>query len=313
MYLRKIIHIGAEHSPNVQLALQQVAAGQEPTHEEVLPGVISYQLYQHRRLTWDKVRQCVGIDGHFYEGASQLLYPPEWRRLSNQRATQLNIQRKERAVAMGVDTAEGGDNTSWAIISKDGLIKLESFKTPDTNVIVGRTIAYIRQYSIPPENVIFDQGGGGQQHADRLRGMDYKVQDMHFGESPTPEPVRHMVPFDQKVHDRREKYSYKNRRVQMYWHLHTLMDPLATEGEVFAIPSEYTELDRQMSVMPIMYDEEGRLVLPPKRRNDLSVEKGNKITIEELLGCSPDECDALVLATFALEEWSAPILLTPMF
>lgn len=310
MYLRKVIRISATDSPNIQLALAQQAAGIEPTNEEVLPGVITWPLYQHRRRTWDKVRQCVGLDGLFYEGASQLLYPPDWFVTSEERARKINIQARTRAKAMGVDTAEGGDKTCWAIVDEDGLIKLDAFQTPDTNVIVGRTIAYIRQYGIDPKNVVFDQGGGGQQHSDRLRGMGFAVQDMSFGETATPEPVRHMVTFDQKSHDRRDKFTYKNRRVQMYWYLHLRMDPIAQDGKVFAIPDEYDELRRQMAVMPIRYNEEGTLVLPPKHRRD---SKDNRETIEDMLGCSPDETDALVLATFAMEEWSSPMTLRPMF
>lgn len=310
MYLRKIIHIGAEHSPNVALGLAQEAAGLEPTNEEVLPGVISYQLYQHRRKTWSDIRACVGIDGHFYEGAAQLLYPPTWCNASAERARDIGIKGRTKAKAMGVDTAEGGDNTCWSIVDSDGLIRLDSFKTPDTSIIVGRTIAYIKQYNIDPKNVLFDQGGGGQQHSDRLRRMGYAVGDMSFGETASPEPVRHMVPFDQKTHDRREKYTYKNRRAQMYWSLHLRMDPLETEGKVFAIPEEYSELRRQMAVMPVLYDEEGRLYLPPKRKRDA---KDNRETIQDMLGCSPDELDSLVLASFAMEEWSAPMTLRPMF
>lgn len=312
-YLRKVIRIRAEDSPNVSLALEQLADGQEPTGEEVLGGVISWQLYQYRRKTWDRVRQCIGLDGEFYEGAAQLLFPPDWLNKSEQRADQLKIRNRTRATAIGVDTAEGGDKTCWAIVDEDGLIKLDAFQTPDTSVIVGRTISYMKQYGVDPEMVVFDQGGGGQQHSDRLRSMGYHVRDISFGEGAMPEPVNHRIPFKEKIQDRRDKYTFKNRRVQMYWALHRRMDPTEYDGEetkVFALPAEYSELRRQLAVMPLRFNEEGVMVLPPKNKRD---SRDTRETIHDMLGCSPDEADSLVLASFALEEETARVQLTPMF
>lgn len=309
-YLRKVIHIGAAHSPNVALGLQQQAAGIEPTGEELLPGVISWDVYNYRIKTWDKIRKIIGIDGHFYEGAAQFLYPAEWRSIAQKRAQELNIQHRRQAKSMGIDTAEGGDKTAWAIADQDGLIKLEAYPTPDTEVICGKTIAFMKEYNIRPEMVLFDRGGGGGVHADRLRAKGYKVRDVAFSEGALPEMVRHMVPFEQKVHDKGEKYMYKNRRVQMYHSLHLRLDPVYSDGKVFSLPDEYTELDRQMAVMPLQYNEEGIMVLPPKSKRD---PKDTRITITDMLGCSPDETDAVVLAAFAMDERSMKLTLGAMF
>jgi hypothetical protein len=309
-YLRKIIHIGAEHSPNVALGLAQQAAGLEPTNEELLPGVISWQLYQHRLRTWDKQRIVVGLDGQFYEGAAQFMFSSDWMSESNKRAALLNIKARTKAKALGIDTAEGGDKTCWAVVDEDGLIELESFQTPNTDVICGRTIAKLKAYGIDPTMVLFDQGGGGKEHAQRLQGMGYPVNYISFAAAPTPEPVRHLVPFDEKVAARKERLTYKNKRVEMYYMLHLRMDPVRTEGEVFAIPSSETELMRQMAVFPITYDQEGVMVLPPKSKRD---PKDTRTTITEMLGCSPDETDALVLAAYAMEEKSSAITVGAMF
>lgn len=314
MYLRKVIRISADDSPNVRVAQAQMAKGLEPTGEVVVPGVIDWNTYKQRRRTWDKVRACIGLDGMFYEGAEVLLYPPDWLNESEKRARDINIRSVGRAEAIGIDTAEGGDNTVWSIVSKQGLIEQISFKTPDTAIITGRTIALIQKYAVDPNNVMFDQGGGGQEHADRLRYQGYKVRTVSFGESVIPDPVRHLKPFDTKQHERRERYTFKNRRAQMYWLLHLALDPINNHDDrnnptPFAIPAEYTELRRQLAVMPMWYDDEGRVFLPPKQRRP-GAQTTSLPTISEMLGCSPDEADSLVLAMYAMDPGSRPKRIT---
>lgn len=91
-------------------------------------------------------------------------------------------------------------------------------------------------------------------------------------------------------------YVYTNRRVEMYGLLHLRMMPDGKYGG-FAIPKQYYELRRQLSVFPKQYDAEGRLTLPPKRNTN----KTSKTpSLEDLIGHSPDEADALVLAVFGL-------------
>jgi hypothetical protein len=63
---RKIIHLCAEDSPNVALALRQIKEGKEPTGEEVCPGVLTWEDYRRRRATWDRVSQVIHLDGQFY-------------------------------------------------------------------------------------------------------------------------------------------------------------------------------------------------------------------------------------------------------
>jgi hypothetical protein len=310
-YLRKVIKISAADSPNVRVALAQQARGEKPTGDSVVPGVIDWATYQHRRLTWDQVRQCVGLDGEFYEGAENLLYPPEWLNKAEQYAQEIQIRKMGHATSLGIDTAEGGDDTSWAVCSEKGLHELISMKTPDTSVIVGRTIGIMQRYGINPDNVMLDQGGGGKEHADQLRARGYPVHVVSFGESVAPEPVRFLKPWEEKQDDRRERFTFKNRRAQMYWMLHLRLDPLNAE-QPFAIPAEYTELRRQLAVMPLWYDEEGRIMLPPKNRRPGAQQTTIK-TISEMLGRSPDDADALVLAVYAMDPGSKPVTLRPMF
>lgn len=69
----------------------------------------------------------------------------------------------------------------------------------------------------------------------------------------------------------------------------------ATGG--FGIPAKYAELRRQLAPMPLDYDGEGRMYLPPKNKPTPTY-KGR--TIRDLIGRSPDHADSLVLAVFGL-------------
>lgn len=308
-YIRRVIHISAMDSPNVQLALMQRERGLPITGEEILPGVLSWEAYQVRRKTWDPIRQCIGLDGQFYEGAEVRLYPAEWLNKANQLARDLDVA-SIRAEAIGIDTAEGGDQTVWTVIGRRGIIRQISIKTPDTSVISGRTISLMREYNVKPDKVMFDQGGGGQEHADYLRQKGYRVETVSFGESVAPEPVRFMKPFDDKVDERREKFTYKNRRAQMYWMARLLLDPV-NQPEPFAIPPEFTELRRQLEAMPLLWDEEGRVIMMPKQKRYNSAQ--NQETLFDRLGCSPDEADSFVLAVYAMDPGIQQRTLSPIY
>lgn len=62
----------------------------------------------------------------------------------------------------------------------------------------------------------------------------------------------------------------------------------------------YEELRRQLAPLPIMYTNEGRLRLPPKNRKPGAKDTGGEKTLVDILGCSPDEADATVLAVHAM-------------
>lgn len=307
-YYRKVIRIKAERSPNVRLAMAQRAAGQEPTGEIIVPGVLPWADYLKRRLTWDPVKQCIGLDADFYEGAEELLFAPQW--LNRAEALHEGLRgRVRKAKALGVDPAEGGDNTTLAAVDELGLIELVSVATPDTNVIPGLVIEMGERHGIPPEKWVLDRGGGGKQAADRLRAKGRKVETVAFGESVTPKPRRGMQPADEIVRQREERYTYVNRRAQLYGRLSERLDPGAEGSSGFALPSQYGELRRQLALIPKLYDEEGRLRLPPKNRRSPGGEK----TLREILGCSPDEADALVLAVYGLESKRRRVVAGAMF
>lgn len=296
-YYVRVVKIKASDSPNVRWAEAEIAQGLPPSHKVLLPGVKSYADYRKHRQIWDNIRQCISLDAEFYEGAELLLYPPDWLNRAEEIARkQKNMPRKARA--MGVDPGEGAANTCWSIVDEYGLIRLISMKTPNTTIIADKTIALIKEYGLSAENVGFDRGGGGKEHADRLRSKGYDVRTIAFGEPATSvDRLQRLkyVTIDDKRHDLEGRYTFKNRRAEMYGLLRQAIDP--DLGGSFGIPEEYSELRRQMSMMPLMYDAEGRIMLPPKNKTSVD---SKVLTITEMLGCSPDETDSLVLANFVM-------------
>lgn len=290
-YFRKVIRITALDSPNVI------------AKRDVLPGLISYREYLKRLKTWDRVRQCIGLMGEFYEGAEFLLFPPEWLNRAESVAQSRIPPHQSMTRWMGIDPGEGGDDSSWAVIDRLGLIHLEAFQTPNTAMIVGHTIGLMDRYQVPSENVLFDRGGGGKEHADRLVAMGKKVRAVGFGETIMLEPRRGLHQLNLRLDVRGDKQAYKNRRAQMYGEFSNILDPDSldpTTGQPapgFGLPARYVELRRQLALIPKLTNEEGIIYLPSKNKRD---DKDTRKTLKEILGCSPDEADAVVLAVHAM-------------
>jgi hypothetical protein len=319
---RKVIKIKAEDSPNIRLALAEIRAGKKPSHEELIPGLARYSDYLQRRKVWDKVRQCIGLDAEFYEGAENLLFPPDC--LNHAETLFLAIVAHKRiAKAIGIDPAEGGDSTCFAAVDEIGLIELVSKKTPNTAVITNETLAFMRAHHMDPNSsydcsrVCFDRGGGGKQHADRLREQGYNVRTVGFGQSPTVEQEPGVVTkHEETKQDKERRYAYFNKRAELYGRLSMRLDP-SIETTQFAIPktaiiiasgeglTPYDKLRHQLSVIPLIYDSEGKLRLPPKNKKTAN---SKEVTLIDLIGYSPDEADAVALAVYAMEvDASSPM------
>lgn len=315
-YIRKVIHITAADSPNVRLASEQQRRGIPVTNQEIVPGVLSWREYQKRTATWDEILQTIGLHARFYEGAEVLMYPPHWlnraHHIARERGNRLHPNNRR---ALGIDPGEGMANTAWAVVDDSGLLELISRKTPDTSEIIEQTLSIMRRWQVPPDRTVFDRGGGGKQHADTMRRMktyDYpngiRVRTVAFGESISLDPKRGLRPIDVRMDAKEDKYTYVNRRAEMYGELRILLDPSATfqdslgkEVECsFAIPEHYSDLRLQLAPIPLLYDGEGRMRLPPKNRKSEAATKNGEKTLTEIIGRSPDEADALVLAVHGL-------------
>lgn len=315
---RRVIRIRAADSPNVRLAMAQIAAGQKPTGEQIVEGVLSWDEYCKRRATWDKIRRCIGLDAQFYTGAELLLFPPEWLNHSENLFRRRGIPTHSGVINyLACDPAEGGDKSSWAVVNRFGLVKLLSLLTPDTTVIPAQTLVLMREYNIKPDNVIFDRGGGGHEHADYLRSRGYPVRTVAFGEAVNLEPKRSRHQYTARVEVYEEKYVYVNRRAQMYGEFSLLLDP-GREGDGFAIPPDIrgaegdpkTELRSQLGPIPKRYQDD-RLKLPPKHKKSPDP-NSHEETLTELIGHSPDEADAVVMAVHAMLHKSSKTIVGAM-
>ncbi len=314
--LQKIIHIDADDSPHVRRCKDLIGLGEEPDNEILVPGILSYSEYERRKIVWDEMRQCIGLHGRFYEGREVKLFPPDWLDRAEDVAARLPSHRTGKA--MGIDAAEGGDNSVWTVVDEFGLIYMEVHKTADTNDIPGITIAIGSRYGVPPERWVFDRGGGGKQHADRLRGMGYNCSSIGFGEGVSdPQGWKRTANYTPKKEVREameERYIYKNRRAEMYGLARLALDPSVLE-KGFGLPKDLIRRRRvdggpslrdQLEVLPLLYDPEGRLYLPPKQKKN---QDDNTETIKDMLGgYSPDEADALVLACYGMTYKDPPTI-----
>jgi hypothetical protein len=97
----------------------------------------------------------------------------------------------------------------------------------------------------------------------------------------------------QKVEKEEESYAFKNRRAEIYFLTRQLVNPSLNE-QGFGISSEHGELRRQLAILPLKYDDEGRIYLPPK-----NTDSKTKDSLVKILGRSPDQADALTCAVYA--------------
>lgn len=296
-YYRKVIRITAEDSPNVKHARKQLELGFEPDNTIILPGVLPWADYQKRLKVWDEVRQCIGLFAQFYKGAEILMYPPDWLNRAAAIATSLRSTPRQ-AKAIGIDPGEGGDDTAWAVVDEFGLMHMEALSTVDTSVIADRTKALARRFRVAPVNCVFDAGGGGTQIANQMRKEGWKVKTVGFGEAVAPPIRRGGVTIKTRIDESEQRYTYLNRRAEMYGMLRNLLDPsVLRTPQGFGIPSQYKELRRQLGKMPLLYDKEGRLRMLPKRN---TAKNSSMACLVDILGCSPDEADSLVLAVYGM-------------
>lgn len=303
-FARKVVHIDGLDSPNVQAGLRFKQLGHKGPPPTMLPGVLSWAQYRHRDRIWDQIKKRTRLHGHFYKGSEWLMFPPDVLDECERVWELIADLKRDGPRYMGVDVAQGGrDKTCWYIIDRFGVLFCDAKSTPDTTVIPEITLTLMREYGVPARHVCFDRGGGGLEHGQRLRKQGHNVRIVGFGQGAV------------------DKLTYKNRRAEMYHALARAMNPKHWDIEMqlnddglqiaspvvrscFAIPPERakwfrSELRRELSVLPIMYDEKGMLKLPPKRGTGQEAERKRVTTIDDLIGHSPDDSDALALANWA--------------
>ena len=327
-YLRRTIRIRAEDSPNVRLGLLQWARGETPTDERVLPGVLSYGEYLERRRTLPKARQVVVLDADWWTGADEKLVLPAWcdaaLRFASDDAVRRAVSNLPRY--MGVDVAAGGDDSAWVAGSRLGVTHCHARKTPNTNDVIGLTLEYMRSWQVPAGNVVFDLGGGGREHVDRLRAMGHQVRGVGFGKAPALDVKRAGVlrPFEERRAVAEDAMAYQDRRSEMAWDLRLILERDETGeyvgrdfhpgslGKVpgFGLAGEHVgELIRQLTAPPVKWDDKGRFKLIPKEDPKLPAHEQDRATVQtfrRLIGRSPDLLDAFCCMVFGITHRPVP-------
>ncbi len=300
-YYTKVIRITGHDSPNVRYAKAYERANGTPTNKLLIPGVLPYYEYKKWMNTWDKIRISISIDAQFYKGSELLLFPPEWLNHAHQihRDLRLKVKRR-RAVAIGCDPGEGAAESAWAVVDEYGVLETLAYQTPNTSDVPKQTLALMRKWDVPAHMVMFDYGGGGIQHANHMRSEGYHVRTVGFGEPVQPPPKRGQTTIKHQIEQREEKYFYKTRRVEMYGKFSELLNPneVPDNGIGFGIPDSDLELRRQLALIPKKYGKEGELWLPPKNKKD---KNSKEQTLIDIIGCSPDRADALVISIYAMQ------------
>lgn len=296
--LRKVIHVSAEDTPNVQAGMywEQLPKDSRTARPPVIiDGLISYEDYLRRKHEMPEPERIMRLEGQFYTGDQALLFTHAALDASQKRWKTLPPVAQRDAVAMGIDTGQGRDLTVWTIVDDDGVIAFYSDKKSRARTVVNKTVQLVEQYNIDPKNVAIDFGGGGNEIAQFL---PWRVRCVMFGESASQH--RRVKGRQKKEQQRVTRISYKNRRAEMYGILSSAMNPELRE-KVFAIPPHHVELRKELSVIPLMWDNEGKLQLPPK--DQTSANAKDQLSMRSLLGGkSPDHADSLALAYFALKN-----------
>lgn len=304
-YYRKVIRIKAEDSPNVKWARMEMADGKEPSNMILVPGVKSWYKYARDRSEMSPDDQCVSLDAEWYEGPDIKLFPVEWLQAAQKEDRRVKCA-QNKAEAGGCDPGEGKANSSWAAANRWGVKEVIGMVTADTNVVPTETKNFLARHGLSGNQMLFDQGGGGLEHADRLRADGYGVDSIGFGEAPRLKPKRGLRMIEETIEKREEHYAYVNMRAQLYGELSEVLNPnggvVSDEGVLVGGPNGFSlphhpRLMEQMEKIPRSRDGEGRLKLPPKNKKGPD---DQTVTLCDLIGYSPDELDAVTLAVHRL-------------
>lgn len=317
-YIRKTFFLPVETSPNVRFARAQIAAGKTPTNEMIIEGIKPWGKYQEESLIWDEQEKCVKHGAKWYKGKELRLFPEAWLDRAHDIADRLDWEvrhgrRKRLAKAIGIDPSEGGDKFSTAAVDDLGLVEMESRDRKseggyfNTALIPGWSLAFMLKHGLANSpNMVAIDAGGGVPHADRLRMQGKIIRVIRFGAPVSPVIKRAKRLFPERVEVAEDKYMYLNLRAQMYHELSQLLDP-DWNPQGFGIPRKYGTLREELAPIPKDIDDEGRYFLRSKQRSTDDLNTGRRVpTLTELIGHSPDEADALVLAVYAMQNKLKP-------
>jgi hypothetical protein len=174
---------------------------------------------------------------------------------------------------LGIDVARYGDDRTVFCLIVDGNIKLlESYLKTSINEVVTRTVQFIEDYNLEPEQIGVDGVGIGAGVIDNLRSMGLEVLELIGGAKPT----------EQEEGDPTQPEAFQpfNLRSEMYWKLRREL----LAGEIGGLTDE--TLKHELSLIQYEIQSEKTVKIVPKE------------IIKKLNGKSPDFADALCYANW---------------
>jgi hypothetical protein len=252
--------------------------------EAVAAGRISPEWAEQRRRQWgeDSALYANRVLGEFHEGDEDTLIPLSWIEAAIERWRAWDDAGRpplDGRHFKGVDVARaGGDSTIIAHRVGVAITELEPHRREDTMMTTSRIIPLVRRVEEDGEPAcwpVVDSAGVGGGVVDRLRELKLPVL-AYTGAAKTG------------FRDRSGEFGFTNTRSAAYWHMRELLDP--TYGaELLLPPNDLMVSDLNTPTWTITTG------VPPK----IKVLEKDEVT--ELLGRSPDNGDAVVMAYWAEE------------
>jgi hypothetical protein len=215
------------------------------------------------------------------------LYPAEWVRAAQDRWVQQNKLPETRRVPMtslGADISRGG-NDSTALAPRRGHFYDTIQRVPRIETKDGPgAAAAILKVRRSGAKVVVDANGVGASAYDHLHS--------NCGLKQGEDVVAYVGSKGSKAKDKSKKFGFPNKRSEAYWKFREALDP--SSPYQIAIPPD-ERLSQQLLTMTYR-EESGKLKVLPKEQ------------VIELLGESPDEMDALIMASTVKPEDETAIL-----
>lgn len=107
--------------------------------------------------------------------------------------TQDEVERAKKVVEpfgenrLGVDVAEGGDDTALVLRTANYATVILKYKNEDTMLLPGHVVSIHRDLGLRDENIFMDTIGVGKGAYDRLAEQNYKPTSVRFSEKPDDE------------------------------------------------------------------------------------------------------------------------------
>lgn len=247
---------------------------------EVIPGGITREWIESRREMWgeDDPRYVARVLGDFPDVTEDTLIRLTWVEAAMKREHPKEID--PARLHMGVDIARSGPDRIVLLIRDDYAVRyMETAQHKSLMDTSGRILQLAKRWGIQPEHVHIDDVGLGGGVVDRLIELDFGCHAVNFGSKAS------------------DSERFANLRAEAYWHTRDAVDPNRKDIHL-AIPSQYHELAREMTMAQREFTSRGQIKLEPKEK------------IIKRLGRSPDLVDALALS-YSSKGWKPVDIFVP--